>query len=594
MIKISVVMPTFNRRHVLERTLPALVAQDLPPDQFEVLIVDNGSTDGTLEFLRSWNPPFAFRALQAPRRGAGAARNVGICAARGELVLFLDDDLIAIPELLSQHCAAHTNAPEPHIVHGPIYIAPGSAKTIIRHLTELFYANYNRSLTADMELRYPDGIGPKIAMLSSMVNSSMPREALLQCGGFDEEILAAEDLELGMRLWKMSLPLHCRPTAFVREFYVKSSNDYLRRQAIALGEGDWRAVRKHPEYRPYSSMASFGDTRVGKRWLRDLVMRSPLSPVPLMALPLRLEKQFFDIVPLRNLAEQVFHAAERIQRLRSGLKAAGSWEHLESQFDRRLPVLMYHHVGPARPGISGEWSISPEQFERQIRRIARAGYETVWPSDWLGWLREGKGLPKKPVLITFDDAYSDTAEFALPILHRYKMKAAVYVVTGRVGGTNTWDEAQGSGTLHLMSAAQIRQWACQGIEFGAHSRTHAILTTLSDTELEAEVAGSRDDLAAIIGAPVVSFAYPFGEQTEAVRVAASEAFELAFGSEEGLNYLRSDRHSLKRTYIGAHTSPTELSLILKFGSLKRLNEWRGRLAIRTRLRRLLGIASPTA
>jgi glycosyltransferase involved in cell wall biosynthesis/peptidoglycan/xylan/chitin deacetylase (PgdA/CDA1 family) len=587
MFKISVVIPTFNRRHVLERTLPTLEAQDLASSEFEVLVVDNGSTDRTLEFLKGWNPPFAFRPLQVLRRGASAARNAGIFAASGELILFLDDDLLAIPNLLSQHCAAHDDASEPHIVHGPIYVAPGSAKTIIRHITEHFYGEYNRSLTADMELRYPEDIGPKIAMLSSMVNSSIPRLELLRCGGFDEEILAAEDLELGMRLWKMGLPLHCRPAAFVREFYVKTSRNYLRNQAPAAGMGDWRIVHKHPEYRPYSSLASFGETRAGKRWLRNLLMRFPLSPVPLMAIPLRLERFFFGNSLLRTLGERIFHFAERIQRLRSELRAAGSWEQLLIEYDRRLPVLIYHHVGPVRPGISGEWSISPKQFERQIRRIAHAGYETVWPSDWLGWLREGKELPKKAVLITFDDAYSDTALFALPILRRYKMKAAVFVVTGRVGGTNTWDEEQGSGTLHLMSAEQIREWACAGIEFGAHSRTHTNLTTLSGAELMAEVSGSRDDLAAITGVPVLSFAYPFGEQTEAVRAMASKAFELAFGSEEGLNYLRSDRHSLKRTYIGANTSPMALLLILRFGSLKKLNEWRGRLAIRTRLRLLL-------
>jgi len=591
MIRISVVMPTFNRRHVLERTLPALEAQDLAPSEFEVLVVDNGSTDGTLKCLEAWKPPFAFRSFQVSRRGAGAARNAGIFAARGELVLFIDDDLLAIPDLLSQHCTAHISAPEPHIVHGPIYVAPGSAKTIIRHITDQFYAEYNRSLTADMELRYPEDIGPKIAMLSSMINSSMPREALLRCGGFDEEILAAEDLELGMRLWKMGLPLHCRPTAFVREIYVKSSINYLRNQAVASGSGDWRVVHKHPEYRPYSSMASFGETQIGKRWLRNLLMRFPLSPVPLMTILLRMETLFFDIPLLRNFGVRIFQFAERIQRLRSGLKSASSWEQLISEYDRRLPVLMYHHVGLEQPGISSEWSISTEKFEQHIRLIKRAGYETILPSDWLNWLRKGVPLPKKPVLITFDDAYADTADFALPILRRYEMRAAVYVVTRRVGGTNTWDEAQGSGTLQLMSAEQIRQWAGQGIEFGAHSRAHSDLTTLSPEEVEAEVAGSKADLEAIIAAPVASFAYPFGQETDSVRAIVSHSFDLAFGSEEGLNFLCCDRHLLKRTYVGARTSAVELFLILKFGSMKKIHEWRGRIALRTRLRRALKVVS---
>ena len=591
MLKISVVMPTFNRRRVLERTLPALEMQDLPPSEFEVLVVDNGSTDGTLEFLEAWKPLFTFRSFQVSRRGASAARNAGIFAARGELVLLLDDDLLAIPDLLSQHCAAHINSSEPHIVHGPIYVAPGSTKTIIRHITDQFYAEYYRSLTADMELRYPEGIGPKITMLSSMINSSMPRETLLRCGGFDEEILAAEDLDLGMRLWKMGLPLHCRPTAFVREIYVKTSINYLHNQAVACGAGDWRVVHKHPEYRPYSSMASFGETQIGKRWLRNLLMRFPLSSVPLMTIPLRMERFFFDIPLLRNFGERIFRLAERIQRLRSGLKSSGSWEQLVNEYDRRLPVLMYHHVGIARPGISREWSISTEKFEQQIRLIKRAGYETILPSDWLNWLRNGVQLPKNPVLITFDDAYADIADFALPILQRYGMKASVYVVSERIGGTNMWDEIQGSSTLQLMSAEQIRQWAGQDVEFGAHSRTHSDLTTLSPEEVEAEVVGSKFELEAIVEAPVVSFAYPFGQETESVRAIVGHSFDLAFGSEEGLNYLCCDRHLLKRTYVGARTSPAELFLILKFGSTKKIREWRGRIALRTRLRRAFKVVS---
>ena len=590
MIKLSVIIPTFNRRSVLERTLPTLMAQDFPADAFEILVVDDGSTDGTLELLRDWKSVCAFRALKAPHRGAGAARNVGIHAAVGEYVLFLDDDLLTPPDLLRQHYEAQAESRERHIVHGPIYVAPGSAKTIIRHITELFYAEYNRSLTAEMELRYPEGIGPRIAMLSSMVNSSMPREALLRVGGFDEGIWAAEDLELGLRLWKMGLPLHCRPSAFVHEFYVKSSDNYLRRQAMALGPGDLRATHKHPEYRPYSSMAAFGETRTGKRWLRNLVMRLPVSPAPLLALPLRLEKSFFDIVPLRNAGVRIFRVAERIQRLRSGYKAAGSWKKLEAEFDQRLPALMYHHVGPERAGTYREWTVSPEQFERQIRWLAKKGYSGITPSQWLRWLRDGTALPAKPVLITFDDGFAETAEFALPILRRYGFGAVMFVVTQRLGGNNTWDEAQGSGTLELMTAEQVQYWAGQGIEFGSHSRTHPDLTKLAPEACAAEVEGSKLDLAAL-GVQAVAFAYPFGEQNDGVRAVVRQHYALGFGTDEGFNYLRTDRDLLRRVYVGPGDSGLEFGLSVRLGGTQVLRHWRVRLGLRTRLRRLLGRAT---
>ena len=193
-------------------------------------------------------------------------------------------------------------------------------------------------------------------------------------------------------------------------------------------------------------------------------------------------------------------------------------------------------------------TVSAEKFEQQIRWLAERGFKGICPRDWLEWLRTGNGLSDKPILLTFDDAYADTAEYALPILKRYGFGAAIFVVTHRLGGTNTWDEAEGCGTLHLMTAEQIRQWAGQGIEFGAHSRTHPHLNSLSIAEMEAEVKGSKDDLAALLGHSPASFAYPYGDSNDAVLDLVRKEFDIAFSVEEGLNYLSSDPHWLRRAY----------------------------------------------
>ena len=208
-------------------------------------------------------------------------------------------------------------------------------------------------------------------------------------------------------------------------------------------------------------------------------------------------------------------------------------------------MLLYHHVGPQHPGQSSGLTVSPERFEKHVRYLASRGYKGICPADWLRWRREGKGLPEKPILFTFDDAYADLAEYALPVLHRYGFGAGVYVVTGQLGGTNAWDEARGCGTLHLMTADQIRQWASKGIEFGAHSRTHANLPTLAPAELTEEVVGSGNDLESIIGSHVVSFAYPYGFHNQAVDDCVRSAFDLAFIADdwdEGMNHLQTDPH----------------------------------------------------
>ena len=592
MIRISVIIPTYNRRHVLERTLPGVLAQDFPPQDYEVIVVVDGATDGTTELLRDLKPKCSLRVLESHHRGAGAARNVGVRAAVGELVLFLDDDLITTPGLLEQHCAAHAGA-DPCVVQGRMYIAPDSSQTIIRFAIERIGDAYYNRMSPDMGLRYPDGTF-SLDVLSYLVNSSIPRDALVRCGGFDEQFLAAEELDLGLRLWKMGLSFRYRPDAIVYEYYVKSSGAFLKSQARALGAGDLLASRKHHEYRPCCGLSKWAESHAWKRWLWEALTSSPMSFVPLLSLPLRLERFFYRFPTIREFALRYLNAVDTIAHFEGALADTGSWKALEDEFGRSCPSLLYHHIGPARPGTKRELTVSPERFEHQIRWLARKGYTGIKPSDWLNWILNGASLPKKPILVTFDDAYVDTANYALPILIKYGFSAAVFVVTKRLAATNTWDEAKGCGTLQLMTDEQIQYWARQGIEFGAHSRTHPHLTTLSASDLEAEVVGGKNDLTAVLGYPPVAFAYPYGEYNDEVCDSVRGQFDLAFSVEEGLNYLSDDPHVLKRCYVGPGDSHLEFALSVRRGGIRRLRDWRIKLALRTRLKRGLRIGSPSS
>lgn len=591
MIKLSVVIPTYNRRHILERALSALSAQDLPPKDFEVIVVIDGSTDDTAECLRGWKPKFASQALTAQHRGAGAARNVGIRAATGELVLFLDDDLIAPPDLLRQHCSAHARL-GPSVVHGPIYMAPGSSQTVIRHVMERFYDGFHRQMAPAMDLRYPDGLPESMGSFIFLVNSSMPRDVLVRLGGFDEQILAGEDLELGLRMWKIGVSFRYRPTAIAQEFYRKSSRQYLKRQARAFGAGDLIISRKHPEYRPHSDQSAFSQLSPPRRWLRIALMRMPVSPVPFLGLVFCLERWFCQVSLFRRIGARWLLFVIAVAQWRGALSAAGSFNAWEQEFNRRAPGLVYHHVGPSQPGTYGWLTVSPKRFERQIKWLARRGYAGIKPSEWLRWRKNGAPLPRKPILLTFDDAYADTAEHALPILRRYGFSAAVFVVTGRLGATNTWDEAKGSGTHRLMTADQIRYWAGQGIEFGAHSRTHEDLTKLSESEQSAEVVGCKNDLGALLGSSVVSFAYPYGKFNDAVRDLVGEEFELAFSLQEGMNHLSGDPRILKRAQVVGDDSFLQFALGVGHGKLDWPRQWRARLGLRTRLKQALRRVTP--
>src|SRR5215216_2701941 len=124
--RISVVIPTRNRRKVLLETLGSLAEQSAPPGSYEVIVISDGSTDGTCEAVRElaagppWTAGVELRCLEQEWSGASAARNFGLREAAGELVLLLDDDMTAGNELVQAHLEGHAGAPSRRVVLGNI------------------------------------------------------------------------------------------------------------------------------------------------------------------------------------------------------------------------------------------------------------------------------------------------------------------------------------------------------------------------------------------------------------------------------------------------------------------------------------------
>jgi peptidoglycan/xylan/chitin deacetylase (PgdA/CDA1 family) len=237
----------------------------------------------------------------------------------------------------------------------------------------------------------------------------------------------------------------------------------------------------------------------------------------------------------------------------------------------RLPILVYHNVGHPVVGAWPSLTVLPEQFERQMTWLADHGYVGIRPSDWLAWRREGKFRLRRPVMITFDDAYANVAEHALPVLRRLGLTATVYVVTARIGASSAWDVAKGLTTLRLMDPEQIQHWAGEGIEFGAHGRTHVNLTTLNGSQLAEEVEGSADDLADLLGVRTISFAYPYGSHDLGVRQCVQRVVDMALSSESGLNGLRTDPFMLHRAAIQPTDDMSAFAWRIRLGKLP--SEW---------------------
>ncbi len=207
-----------------------------------------------------------------------------------------------------------------------------------------------------------------------------------------------------------------------------------------------------------------------------------------------------------------------------------------------IDILMYHSVS-AGPGPT---CIAPETFRRQMETLAECGYRGVALAELAPWLR-GEGPPAgKPIVLTFDDGFTDFADVAFPELHARGWTATVFLPAGKVGGAADWDAAPGRAPRRLLSWQAVAELAGLGVEIGAHGVSHADLTALPQDAARDEVAESRRRIEDRIGRPVTSFAAPYGRTNPAVRAEIRRHYRAAVGTELAHARPASDPHHLPR------------------------------------------------
>jgi GT2 family glycosyltransferase len=217
--RLSVVVPTYNRRAGLERLLLALAEQTFPAEQFEVVVVNDGSDDGTSELLAALATPYRLRVVDQANAGPAAARNVGVRRAEGRLIVFLDDDVVPVSELLEAHVEAHGDADD-LVVVGPMSPPTDAPRSVwVRWEERQLLKQY-----AAMER----GAYPCTPRQFYTGNASLMRERLLAAGGFDARFKRAEDVELAFRLWALGARFLFEPAADVLHYASRSFRSWMR------------------------------------------------------------------------------------------------------------------------------------------------------------------------------------------------------------------------------------------------------------------------------------------------------------------------------------------------------------------------------
>lgn len=527
----SIIIPTYQRRDVVSAAVRALSEIAYAGDR-ELIVVIDGSSDGTAEELAAIECPFPFKVIEQDNCGAARARNRGASEAKNEILLFLDDDMIGDPDLLFEHARIYRSGAD--AVIGDTLLDPGSPPGF---LSESIRAWIDASRVG----------GPLTPFDVWAGQLSVRRSVFEELGGFDETFtsegaFANEDADFGVELLERYRVRH-NPAAISRQRYVVSPKELMERAPL-WASGDIRFIQKHPHLTRELFLA-----RGSARRLTRCVYK-PLTFVPFAA---PLLARMGVLVADLGLKSR-FRSSRTLARFFSVTRSVAYWRDMKSRgwfpTSERLLVLCYHAIQDQPQGAANRYTVARKTLEQQLDSLSKRGFTFVGPDALAAYLQYDGPMPRRAVLLTFDDGYADLLTIAREVLKPRGIEALAFPVTGSASGTNEWDRPDDAAALPLLRPQDLRDVPSLGIEIGCHSRTHADMPRLSDGERRAEVEGSRADLQSLGLDEPRFFAYPFGELDDAsINAVRDGGFLAAFGIEARWLNRRSDRFNLPRVVI---------------------------------------------
>ena len=229
----------------------------------------------------------------------------------------------------------------------------------------------------------------------------------------------------------------------------------------------------------------------------------------------------------------------------------------------RVPIVMYHSVGYS----NDPYTITPESFEKHLRAIAAAGYTPVSFDDLKEYVDNDKNLPDKPMVITFDDGYTDNYSLAFPLLKKYNYKATIFVIGSSAGKSEykdtsypinphfNYNQAREMNLSKLISIQSHTHDMHQAKQYEKKDTVRENIMPLPEESvidyvraLKADLSQSKKDLEGQIGSPVTALAYPSGRYNAFSEAVAKQlGFRVTVSTTIGTNYIKKyDKESLYR------------------------------------------------
>lgn len=268
----------------------------------------------------------------------------------------------------------------------------------------------------------------------------------------------------------------------------------------------------------------------------------------------------------------------------------------------KIPILLYHSVSVDPPGWIADLTVTPRAFSDQMDLIVASGRTPVTVSALRTALEGETVLPRRPVVVTFDDGFADFAAAAVTLADR-RIPSTLYVTTGALAGRGPKPANMVLPPAAMLNWSQLADLEDHGVEIGGHTHTHPQLDTLGRREAAVEIRHCKQLLEDEIGHEIGSFAYPYGYSSASVRRSVEAAgYRSACAVMNALSSGSDRAFSLARLMVHASTTPGEVAAWLDetgaatapYPERMRTRAWRAYRRLRSTdvARRVTGTGAP--
>ena len=355
---------------------------------------------------------------------------------------------------------------------------------------------------------------------------SVRRSVFEELGGFDDAFtsdgaFANEDADFGVGLLQRFNVRH-NPAAISRQRYVVGPQELMKRASL-WGSGDIRFVSKHPQL-TRDLFEARGIKHRRTRFLYRPLASIPFVPAILSVLGVGVAKVALK-TPVRS--------SRLLARFFDVTRSVAYWADLRRRgwfpTSERLLVLCYHSIDRPAGSHPDRFTVSRADFEMHLDGLSARGFTFVTPEAFAAYLLNDAPMPKRAVLLTFDDGYADLLETARSVLQPRGIRALAFVLTNQRSDHNDWDTSVGAPTRRLLTPQEMLQLANLGSRSPRMVAPIARCPGSTSDESRQEVEGSIADLESL-GLKPRFFAYPFGEvSSESIDAAREGGFVAAFG-----------------------------------------------------------------